>query len=459
MLLPHAKDPQMAEAALCDALPGGTRLLQGQYQIENALSDGGFGLTYVARDSLDRPVVIKECFPQGICQRHLGLDCVPVAGQERMFRGLLRSFLREAQLLARPDHPNIVAVHQVFRENGTAYIAMEHKPGHDLQTALDQAPEQFTTETLYAIARQALSALEYLHGVSILHRDVAPDNLLWSPSGELTLIDFGAALLLGAEQSRQDSATSAVAVKDGYSAPELYPASSAPGSDQMASQAISQLTPKEQNSIAWSCDLYSLGATLETLVTGEPPVPADVRMAAQAKGHADPRIRLRDQDWPQDRSLLAMIDTAMALAPQDRFACAGTWLSQLPAPSGQMCALTKAANQSPSLPPSAPSPAALDLDLQARIACLVAETNERLEPHLPRALRPAPPQPTAPSQPRVLVDIFGEPIADLDAWFRAQERAAKRNRSAPPPQEMPQEMPQAPSFQKRLDRLKDSSRR
>lgn len=423
------------------ALPRGTRLLQGQYQIEHPLSDGGFGLTYIARDSLDREVVIKECFPDGICLRESGGGCVPAPGQEKTFRNLMRGFLREAQLLARPNHPNVVAVHQVFRENGTAYIAMDHMPGSDLQSALEEAPEQFTSETLIEIMRQALSALCCIHGLDVLHRDIAPDNLLWGPSGKLTLIDFGTATLRApTDRSGPEappSCAAPIAVKDGYSAPELYP------SFRATRQSRNSLMQETGQGVG--CDLYSLGATLETLITGHPPVSAETRFAAFIEGREDPRAPLSEGNWPQDLAVLAMIDTAMAVLPQDRFACAETWLGQLP-PSGTNMSSTDE-ESTPALERAC--------DLTSRIASLVAQTNKSLVPHLPRALRPAPPPVFDPPKPQVLVDIFGAPIGDLETWFRDQDRQAKRAKPAP----VQTEMVQPPSFQDRLARLKDMPRR
>lgn len=103
-----------------DVLPPGVTLLHGQYMIESYLVRGGFGVTYLARDSLERQVVIKECFPAAISCR-VGDEVRPLRSEQtRQYNSILRHFLREARRLARLDHPNIVGVHQVFEENNTA---------------------------------------------------------------------------------------------------------------------------------------------------------------------------------------------------------------------------------------------------------------------------------------------------------------------------------------------------
>lgn len=419
MLLP--KD--MIADTDCPGLAAGHRLLHGQYQIETSLSEGGFGRTYVARDSLDRRVVIKECLPEGICTRNASGHCKPRDGNERLFRNLLRSFLREAQLLARPNHRNIVRVHQVFRENNTAYIAMDHAPGHDLHTVRAAAETSLGQSDLLEITRQALSALDCLHGLSILHNDLSPDNLLWNRSeadsdatGHLTLIDFGAARLLDAPRD-QEAAT----VTDGFSAPELYDP-----------QSIG--TP--------ASDLYALGATLELLITGETPEPADLRAAAKSQGLPDPRRSLAGRDWPQADAFLELIDTALSIDPADRFATAAEWLHALPH-ALQTFVSTNGVQRD--------TVAAQARNLHSRIAQLVAETNDGLTPHLPRALRPAPPKPKPKSRRGPMVDLFGNPIEDLETWLLAQDRAP---RTPPSP---PLDRPSAPSFEHRLNRLKARS--
>ena len=206
----------------------------------------GSAFTYLARDSLDRHVVIKECFPADICRRN-GFAAEPCGiAHAKAYRSVLRAFLREAHCLARPQHPGIVSVQQVFKENATAYIAMDLIDGLDLLTVREEQPERLTGLVLRKILEQALDALECIHDLGILHRDISPDNFLLDKNNNLTLIDFGAAC--GTTPEDDTALPALLAVKDGYSALELY-------------------KPDLPQRLA--CDLYALGATMRYLITGE----------------------------------------------------------------------------------------------------------------------------------------------------------------------------------------------
>ncbi|MFC3118791.1 serine/threonine-protein kinase [Jhaorihella thermophila] len=176
-----------------EELPPGTVLLHGQYVVESYLVRGGFGITYLARDSLDRIVVIKECFPSAICCRVDGKVRARSEEQEGQFASVLRHFIREARRLSRLRHPDIVGVHQVFEERGTAYMALDYVSGHDLLTILEDAPERLTPALVQTLLRRTLEAVRYIHDQGILHRDISPDNILLGPTDNPTLIDFGAA--------------------------------------------------------------------------------------------------------------------------------------------------------------------------------------------------------------------------------------------------------------------------
>lgn len=89
-------------------LPAGTKLLNGQYVIESYLSSGGFGVTYLARDSLDRQVVIKECYPEAICTRSHQTVVARSSTFQGEFGSLIEMFVREARNLAQLRHPHIV---------------------------------------------------------------------------------------------------------------------------------------------------------------------------------------------------------------------------------------------------------------------------------------------------------------------------------------------------------------
>ena len=99
-----------------DELPKGTELLRGQYRIARFLNSGGFGITYLARDSLDRIVVIKECFPSTMCCRQRQDVRVRSQSHEKEYNAIVKLFGQEARALAKLDHPNIVRVHRFGRQ-------------------------------------------------------------------------------------------------------------------------------------------------------------------------------------------------------------------------------------------------------------------------------------------------------------------------------------------------------
>ncbi|MGR3512410.1 MAG: serine/threonine-protein kinase [Paracoccaceae bacterium] len=284
-----------------DELKPGTELLHGQYVIEQFLNNGGFGITYLAKDSLLRMVVIKECFPEAICRRANSTVRVRSRDQAEAFRTIVDLFIEEARGLARLSHPNIVGVHQVFEDNETAYIAMDFVEGRDL---LEIAETSATIEPreLEAIAYRLLDAVEFIHTEGVLHRDISPDNILLSRENEPVLIDFGAA---------RDTVTRDTSylgdmrtVKDGYSPQEFY------------------VKDSEQHR---SSDLYSLAASLYHVMCKELPVSAQTRMLAIAGGEDDPYVSIKDRVSGYSEPFLDAIDHALQVFPKDRIQTAADW--------------------------------------------------------------------------------------------------------------------------------------
>ncbi len=379
------------EQADVDVLPPGVTLLHGQYMIESYLVRGGFGVTYLARDSLERQVVIKECFPATISCR-VGDEVRPVTPeQSRQYSSILRHFLREARRLARLDHPNIVGVHQVFEENNTAYMALDYVEGDDLLTVSEETPDRLTPALIRRLLETALHSVHYIHAEGILHRDISPDNFLIEPNDTLTLIDFGAAREQAGRESRALSAL--LAVKDGYSPHEFYMAD------------VSQ----------FACsDLYSLGATFYHLITGEAPPHSQDRLAALAANSSDPYVPLMDKAAGYDRAFLATIDKSLAVLPKDRMQTAEEWLDALH---------SETAARAPEMT------MVLGSDLRREISRLVEDTNKKMTPGKPgdskqtrRSARAADKlRERARHVPRQPVDIFGNPIDDIEAWLQDQD--------------------------------------
>ena len=384
------QDTKMSEETAFNELPAGTLLLRNQYKIEKTLMEGGFGITYLARDSLDRQVVIKECFLDMLCYRRGRSVKTRSASQSQQFHAVIDNFLKEARRLAKLKHPNIVGVHQVFEENGTAYMAMDFIDGVDLLTLLESRPEKLSRKLLQQALLDTLDALEYVHDLQILHRDISPDNIMLDAAGSLKLIDFGAAR---DNCLRKDCALSALlAVKDGYSPHEFY------------------LDETEQKT---SSDLYSVAATFYHLITGEAPPDSQKRVAALASEKCDPYKPLTERVLDFDYNILASIDKCMSIAQRDRIQTAGEWLEFL--------------DSDEILPPRhVQSTTPTDETLAVSIAELVEATNKDVQHPGQRVSQTKPQIRTAPEDTeepssKPLVDLFGNPIYDVDAWMQEQE--------------------------------------
>ncbi|WP_164517249.1 serine/threonine protein kinase [Tabrizicola piscis] len=286
-----------------DELKVGTKLLYGQFEIESFLNAGGFGITYIARDSLQRRVVVKECFPSAFCRRTDTVVAARSRQRQDEFRSIVALFLQEALNLSKLDHPNIVKVHQVFQDNETAYMAMDLVEGPDLLETVEGTAPRLTPDQIILCLNKMLDALGYVHAQGFLHRDISPDNiLLCRATGEPVLIDFGAARK---DVTRKSRALSGLrVVKDGYSPQEFYIS----GSKQ-----------------APCSDLYALAASFCHLISGEAPRTSQERLSAIANREADPQRPLvgRVKGYPQ--AFLAAIDKAMSIFPKDRLQSVAEW--------------------------------------------------------------------------------------------------------------------------------------
>ena len=273
-----AREPETARN-----LPVGSILHHGQFAVGRVLGEGGFGITYKgAHRKLRRPVAIKELFPAVMGAMRAGTRvAVPNANREN-FRRAQDNALEEARVIAGFRSPHIVDVHDMFRENGTAYIVMEYLDGPTLETRLQEAGTLSAHEARH-LALNLCEALEEVHGHNLLHRDIKPANVVWLPDGRTVLIDFGAARLFAAGRTVQHTRILTVE----YAAPEQY-------------SSHARFGPYT--------DLFCLGATLYHAVTGTPP-----------PGAMD-RLQGRDIAFPADleTSLHAVLQRALALPIAER---------------------------------------------------------------------------------------------------------------------------------------------
>ena len=263
-----------------------------EYEISGVLGEGGFGIVYLAWDhSLQRRLAIKEYMPSSLCWRSQGTQVeVRAPRYEESFEAGLRSFINEAKLLARFDHPALVKVHRFWQANGTAYMVMPYYDGITLKEALAQMAEPPDETWLRDLLAPLLDALQYLHDASCFHRDIAPDNVLLIDDGRPLLLDFGAARRVIGDMTRAVT----VILKPGYAPVEQY--GDMPGVTQGP----------------WT-DIYALGAVLHFAITGETPQASVTRLLAD---HYQPlAVRARGR---YGNRLLQAIDRMLAVRPEAR---------------------------------------------------------------------------------------------------------------------------------------------
>ena len=242
----NANDPSMLA-------PGS--ILLGKYIIGSVIGKGGFGITYLAYDTkTNKKVAVKEYFPYGIAARSAGSPAVSVSSKdnEEAFELGAEKFYEEAQFVSKFNgNPNIVDVYEFFYENDTVYLAMEYLQGRTLKEYIRDHGIISAPQALF-IANGVSCALAAAHSASVLHRDISPDNIILCGSGNVKLIDFGAARQVVAEHSQ----TFSVILKPGFAPIEQY--------------------NKKGNQGPWT-DIYSLGATLYFALTGDIPEDPMVR--------------------------------------------------------------------------------------------------------------------------------------------------------------------------------------
>lgn len=213
-----------------------------------------------------------------------------------MLRQAREQFLREATVLARLDHPNLPKVSDFFSISGCDYLVMDYVPGKDLREIMLEASkkEEFLDEQeVLNWAGQLADALEYLHNQDppILHRDIKPSNLKLTPSGLVKLVDFGLVKILASNDMT-------LTILQGRGT-ALYTPLEQYGGDAGHTDARS--------------DIYSFGATLYHLLTGQSPVEARERFlqpdSLPSLRQVNPNLSART-----DRAVL----WAMSLHPDER---------------------------------------------------------------------------------------------------------------------------------------------
>ncbi len=230
------------------------------YTIERELGSGGMGAVYLAHHPrLPRMDALKLLRPE-LCSD----------------TNFVTRFEREADMVARLDHPNIVSVHDRGSQDGQLWISMRFIDGTNAEQALREEPAGMPPERVVRIIGKVASALDYAHRHGLLHRDVKPANILLTPGSDdedeserVFLSDFGVAKAIGEASESMSALTSTgsvVATLD-YASPE-----------QIKGQPLDHRS-----------DIYALGCVLYKLLTGDVPYPAE-SVVARVYGHLNKEI-------------------------------------------------------------------------------------------------------------------------------------------------------------------------
>lgn len=288
-------------------LPQGD-VLHGKYEIERELGAGGYGITYLVRHlHLSKQQAVKEFIPAGAVRNGQTQELLPVSGTMTVgdFRRDIQKFFEEAERLAQFEHKNIVRVHDVFKENNTAYMVMDYERGdplRDLCGRLDEA-------SLLTILSPLLDGLKELHDGGMIHRDIAPDNIIIRKKDQSpVLLDFGAARQMGGGRSKSVTAV----VKPDYSPPEQY---------TIRGGSVRQ---------GAFTDIYALSATLYHAMTGEQPQSSTTRQTDMVNGDADKMLLALDSVQGYSDEFVNAVRAGLAIKAADRPESIDEWRAMFP---------------------------------------------------------------------------------------------------------------------------------
>jgi tRNA A-37 threonylcarbamoyl transferase component Bud32 len=353
----------------------GTRF--DEYELRALLGKGGMARVY-------RGVDIR-------LQRTVAIKVIDTPYRQNTDYGT--RFQREAQAIARLEHPNVVRLYRYGEKDGVLYMAMQYVEGTDLQNVLDSyrsSQEFMSAEDLLHVIRQVCAALDYIHQKGVIHRDVKPSNVMLDKDGQALLADFGLALLteMGTRGEILGSPT--------HVAPE---------------QAISSAKAVPQS------DLYSVGVILYEMVTNHLPFTADdpLDLAMRHISEPPPPPQQFRPDLPP--AVAAVILKALAKELGQRY----------PTGAALLAALEAALQPSP-LPAAAPEPLAL-----VPLPSAPAET-AGTEPTIqqPVELVPLPPVPAGAIEPPKAPATLTAPPVERDPGPAAQPLARPSEAPLPP---------------------------
>lgn len=281
-------------------------VLTGRYLIGRVIGYGGFGVTYIGWDNvLQQRVAIKEYLPSEFATRAVGQSHITIFGGNKaeQFADGMTKFIDEAKRLVRfQSEPGIVRVYDSFEANNTAYIIMEYLDGETL-TALLEREKRLPVDRAVGMLTPVIQSLQTVHQEGIIHRDIAPDNIMITRDGQVKLIDFGAARYATTSHSRSLT----VIIKPGYSPEEQY---------------------RSRGDQGPHTDVYALSAVLYRMVTGVTPPDALERRALLETGKKD-TLTPPSKHCKLSKNLENAILNGMNVRIEDRTPTAEAFLAQL----------------------------------------------------------------------------------------------------------------------------------
>ncbi len=292
---------------MSDRLPNGTKI--AGHQLGDALGQGGFGITYRARNlKTGEGAAIKEFFPSEYATRDGDLNVQALPKYENFFEMGLQAFLEEANILRDlPNQPGLVRVRAAFRKHKTAYCVMDYIRGDPLDRMVPrllQANGHVPENLVRKLASSLCSALAAVHDAGLIHRDIKPANIMIRMDGQPILIDFGAARPLG-----RKSALGSMFTRK-YAALEQFPR------DDLRINRNLVEGPES--------DIFALSVMLYEMVSTSLPPAADERYKSLVSTGQDSFLPVRENlrrnrvHAEYSDKLLDAIDAGCSLMPEDR---------------------------------------------------------------------------------------------------------------------------------------------
>jgi serine/threonine protein kinase len=267
--------PAVPAPGQTDLAPGET--LMGQWTLESKLGEGGMGNVFLATElKLGRKVAVKALFVSNLLDE------------------TVKRFEREAQVMGKLDHPNIVTLYAVGRHREIPFLVMRYLEGGSLWDLLDANGGRLLPDQLVPLVKQLCAALGYIHSKALIHRDLKPSNIFISPAGKVTVLDLGLA------RGRNTTLTRTGII---WGTPDFMAPEQIVGEKQLDGRA----------------DLYALGVVLYRMISNQPPFPDQDEQQLLRAHLTRPRPDLSKVWAGASPALGLMLQKAMAIKPEERF--------------------------------------------------------------------------------------------------------------------------------------------